>query len=200
MPILPFRLTTSLSLSLSLSLPTTTILLLSIPITILLVQNPRYKSTIFPRLTSAIRSRSRHDALRLPPASKGGGVYVPENVFGVELDFLGLDRVRPTLRKEEVDGGGEEEDERWCYKLRHLGAVWWDEHSYDMAMWDVDWKADDPFVKVGWPATGGVWVLKTTKFEAAGRGVAVVYNAYNMEERCRAIEMLADVSNQADSK
>jgi hypothetical protein len=58
---------------------------------------------------------------------------------------------------------------------------------------DETWRGDDAFIKVGWPAAGGVWVLKTTKDEASRKGVAIIYNAYNMEERCKAIKQVGGV-------
>lgn len=51
-------------------------------------------------------------------------------------------------------------------------------------------KDTDEFIRVGWPAGGGVWVLKTTLRDACDRSVAVTHNAYNMEERCKAIEQV----------
>lgn len=52
---------------------------------------------------------------------------------------------------------------------------------------------DDPFIKVGWPARGGVWVLNITVDEAFTRGVGIIYNAYDMEDRCRLIKKLGGV-------
>lgn len=43
---------------------------------------------------------------------------------------------------------------------------------------------------IGWPAGGGVWVFKTTYLDAIEKGVGRIKNAFNMEERCRAIEQL----------
>lgn len=36
-------------------------------------------------------------------------------------------------------------------------------------------------------------MLKTTKDEASRKGVAIIYNAYNMEERCKAIKQVGGV-------
>lgn len=57
----------------------------------------------------------------------------------------------------------------------------------------------DSFLKVGWPAGGGVWVLKTTVGVADEKGAAIILNAYSMEERCKAIEQLGRVY-YADAK
>ena len=49
------------------------------------------------------------------------------------------------------------------------------------------------FIKVGWPAGGGVWVLNITEHEAWDRDAGVVHYAHDMEERCRVIERLGGV-------
>jgi hypothetical protein len=50
------------------------------------------------------------------------------------------------------------------------------------------------FIVTGWSTAGGVWVLSTTKHEADGKEVGVLFHAYSMDERCRAIEQLGGVS------
>jgi hypothetical protein len=78
--------------------------------------------------------------------------------------------------------------------VRQLGAIWWkSEDTYTMSLLDETWRGDDAVIRVGWPAAGGVWVLKTTKDEAHRKGVAIIHNAYNMEERCEAIKQLGGV-------
>jgi hypothetical protein len=42
----------------------------------------------------------------------------------------------------------------------------------------------------GWPAGGGVWMLLTSETYARLKGTAIIHNALNMEERCKAIEKL----------
>jgi hypothetical protein len=80
--------------------------------------------------------------------------------------------------------------------VRQLGAIWWEsEDAYEWSNFEeengfVAWQGDEPFVKVGYPATGGVWVLKMTMEETVGKGVGIIHNALNMEERCMAIEKL----------
>jgi hypothetical protein len=74
--------------------------------------------------------------------------------------------------------------------VRQLGAIWWE--SEDAYEWS-NFEGDEPFVKVGYPITGGVWVLKMTMEEAAEKGVGIIYNAVNMEERCMVIEKLGGV-------
>ncbi|KKP00473.1 hypothetical protein THAR02_07418 [Trichoderma harzianum] len=49
----------------------------------------------------------------------------------------------------------------------------------------VDPRLEKPFIKVGWPAEGGVWVLNITEDEAITRGVGVIYNADDMDHRSK---------------
>ena len=49
------------------------------------------------------------------------------------------------------------------------------------------------FIATGWPTTGGVWVLSTTKGEAAEKEVGVLFRAYSMDERCEVIEQLGGI-------
>jgi hypothetical protein len=74
--------------------------------------------------------------------------------------------------------------------VRQLGATWFlDEEEYvlDCIRDSESW---DPFIDVGWPAGGGVWVLKLTHGEAIRRGTARINITRDMEERCRVIEQL----------
>lgn len=64
--------------------------------------------------------------------------------------------------------------------------------------WDEDWRhgrvhrwlPKKSFLRTGWPATGGVWVLCLTEKEAVKKNAGMIFNAYSMEERCRVIEQL----------
>lgn len=49
------------------------------------------------------------------------------------------------------------------------------------------------YIRVGWPAGGGVWIWRTTNDEAGKKGGAKLQNAHTMEERCELIEQLGGV-------
>ncbi|KAL2017441.1 hypothetical protein VTK56DRAFT_2097 [Thermocarpiscus australiensis] len=112
----------------------------------------------------------------------------------VELDFLGLDRFKPVLHPSPYDPTAAPDEEEHCDRMHKLGAHWWET--------DLEYfreKNDDytpvpgipgPFFCVGWPAGGGVWVLSTSKRIAAKKNAGILFNAYNMEERCKVIEQL----------
>jgi hypothetical protein len=54
----------------------------------------------------------------------------------------------------------------------------------------VQSRTDNRFVKVGWPLGGGVWVLNITLDDAHERGAGIIYNAHDMDHRCKLIEQL----------
>ncbi|KAL7802069.1 hypothetical protein V8C44DRAFT_345971 [Trichoderma aethiopicum] len=121
-----------------------------------------------------------------------GGIYVLSHVFGVELEFLGLDRFNNTARPSIPDpAAASEEEEAHCNKMRQLGARWYkSEEDYRFSNYAPE-LFDRDIIYVGWPAGGGVWVLfLPSRSYARMDGVAIIHNAFNMEERCKAIEQL----------
>lgn len=81
-----------------------------------------------------------------------------------------------------------------CRQVRQLGAVWWRSiaKAFEKEILGLT-SENDSFIQVGWPESGGVWVLHTTEGGASEKGAGMVHNAYNMEERCKAIERLGGV-------
>lgn len=114
-----------------------------------------------------------------------GGVWVHEDCYGVELNFLGLDRFEPS----ETQRYSPEED-AFCNRLEKIGGRFFaSELEYNRQSFR-DRKAR---VWIGWPAgkpEGGLWVLKTELSEASEMGVSRIRNALTMAERCKAIEKL----------
>lgn len=120
-----------------------------------------------------------------------GGIYVLESCDGVELQFLGLDRFNITLRSEDPT-----DEDMHCANMRKLGATWWtSEYAYNEKHLLNPEGPDlvERVVIVGWPTSGGVWVLGVNYEEAIRRGVGKIKNAFSMEERCRLIKMLGGV-------
>jgi hypothetical protein len=77
--------------------------------------------------------------------------------------------------------------------VRQLGATWWrSERAYILSQLEYP-TSTDSFIRVGLPAGGGVWVLKTTLDGAEEKGAAIIQNAYGMEEWCRVIEQIGGV-------
>ncbi|KAH8803706.1 hypothetical protein F5884DRAFT_862023 [Xylogone sp. PMI_703] len=120
-----------------------------------------------------------------------GGMYFLSPCFGVELEFLKLDRFGNT---EILQAGSSQVDEDdHCNRMCQLDATWWrSRRAFNSALFDGPRPAG-PFLSVGWPAGGGVWVIKTTLEEADKKGTAKIYNAYSIEERCKMIEQLGGV-------
>ncbi|UKZ55207.1 hypothetical protein TrVGV298_009025 [Trichoderma virens] len=120
-----------------------------------------------------------------------GGFYVLGPCFGVELEFLGLDRFHNTPRPSISNPtAAADEEEMHCNKMRQLGATWW-KNEYEYMKNAIEPESTDGIVlTVGWPAGGGVWVLAVPPIRARVIGAAIIHNAYNMEERCKVIEQL----------
>lgn len=76
--------------------------------------------------------------------------------------------------------------------MRQLGATWWGSYyAHLIASISVGEKYDDVLLYIGWPTSGdGVWVLSMTQSEAydIGKPFGLIYNARDMDERCRMIE------------
>lgn len=129
-----------------------------------------------------------------------GGLYVAEQCFGVELDFLGLDRFHESRRSDD-----QAEEDAFCKRMRMIGAKWF-KNDMEYILWDPrDYGPDEDIELIlGWPKQqysdrgdgdvggggGGVWVLKLNRSDAIAKGTGRIHNAYNMEERCRAIEQM----------
>ncbi|KAL8720265.1 MAG: hypothetical protein Q9181_007938 [Wetmoreana brouardii] len=119
-----------------------------------------------------------------------GGIYLLSIVGLVELDFLALDRFHETLPSTNPS-----EEDAFCNRMRAMGARWFEDET------EAD-KQPPPRIKdgklvgsmelwLGWPESGGVWVLEIEEFEGARRGVGGrIRNAKDMEERCKVIEMM----------
>lgn len=137
-----------------------------------------------PQPTSRTTWGSRGAMVRGWPST--GGLYIATPCYGVELDFLGLDRFHESPRSEDPA-----EEDAFCKRLRMIGASWFaNEREYAEAdLRGYGPNAPRPLV-LGWPEGGGVWVLRVNEREAVERGLGRIQNAYNMEERCRVIEQL----------
>lgn len=111
-----------------------------------------------------------------------GGCYTLK-CDGVELDFLGLSRFEHTFRS-----GDPEEEDAHCARMMKLGPNWWKSLTHylvNQSFGNSTW--EDAVVIAGYPAAGGLWLLKTTRAEAADAGAARIHNARQMEERCQMI-------------
>ncbi|WQF82579.1 hypothetical protein CDEST_07593 [Colletotrichum destructivum] len=126
------------------------------------------------------------------------------------LEFLGLDRVVPTPWGEDPA-----DEDTHCANMRQLGAKFyksdWDYHlkttkheepqdPHQKAMElgkenlfaaeEANKSAEKLIEVLGWPTTGGVWALKVSTDKVHSFGVR---NAFTMDEKCRAMEMMGGV-------
>ena len=122
-----------------------------------------------------------------------GGI-VRGSFTAVELNWLGLSRSRSSSRA--LDPCAKDE---FCFQLLRLGALWWKSDAYyDKRSVPVSggysWpECCPPELHVGYPSTGGVWVLKVQSGEFEPDDFAKVIMAFTMNERCAALEEMGAV-------
>lgn len=119
-----------------------------------------------------------------------GGIIVNTHVSSVELDFLNLPRFEASRRSNNIS-----EEDVFCRKLRKTGGKWWDNYwdfleAVDSRMRPISTKEREALL-LGWPADGGVWVMKALNWYNFGvePGSWRLRNAHTMGERCKAMEM-----------
>lgn len=120
--------------------------------------------------------------------SSGGLLMKQVNL--VDLQFLGVSRMEPTVMFGEFD---QEEEDGWCERLRKLAPKWFRNRREQQENDARDGSrmltaAEIEEVFVAWPSTGGVWVLK---FEDAGQlenGFGVYNMCMNMDERAEVLK------------
>ncbi|KAL8842263.1 MAG: hypothetical protein Q9170_000589 [Blastenia crenularia] len=117
-----------------------------------------------------------------------GGIVLG-TVRGVELEWLGLSRSEPSLRSLDP----QEEDE-FCYQMLRLGGQWFKSEAFrdnreSRASGGYPYDENfPPKLQVGYPGSGGVWVLKQLHSEELPDEFAKVEMAFTMDERCVALE------------
>ncbi|KAI4864572.1 hypothetical protein F4820DRAFT_423137 [Hypoxylon rubiginosum] len=117
-----------------------------------------------------------------------GGVLVLPFCNGVDLSFLQLARFEPAERSDDPVV-----EDQHCARMRALGA-WEFTSAYEYETMDIfhpgmlDKKV---LVVAAWPRSGaGVWVLKTPMGQGYTKGLARVWNALDMDERCEVVKSL----------
>ncbi|KIL85413.1 hypothetical protein FAVG1_11369 [Fusarium avenaceum] len=100
-----------------------------------------------------------------------------------ELEFLNLDRFKPTNRSENA-----QEEEAHCAKMRQLGARWYRDPYEEVH--DETSGIERLRLYVGYPADGGVWAIQATPSQSRRKGLGRINNAFTMEERWHAIKEL----------
>ncbi|RYC56891.1 hypothetical protein CHU98_g9325 [Xylaria longipes] len=119
--------------------------------------------------------------------SSGGALVLPF-CNGVDLSFLGLSRFDPAEREEDPA-----KEDLHCARMRKLGAWWFSSvHEYQtIDCFEPEILHHKMLVIAAWPQTGqGVWVVTMHGDEASEQGLARLWNASNMEERCGVVEKL----------
>jgi hypothetical protein len=122
-----------------------------------------------------------------------GGLIIADRVTPVELTFLNLPRFTSTPRSLNQTA-----EDLFCRQLRKIGGKWFSSHwdwSAKYVQMSKGMKPEEMEVlTLGWPETGGVWVLRRQSQWGEDRGNSLrVRNALSMGERCEAIEMSGGV-------
>jgi hypothetical protein len=118
-----------------------------------------------------------------------GGIVVAEHAHAVELEYIGADRFRPEPRSNNAT-----EEDKFCMKLRKIGGKWW-KHYADFEDATIHkrrmmYPDERDVLILGWPEDGGVWVMREHIWKNVGVKFGPVWNALNMRERCKAIEIV----------
>ncbi|KAI6081124.1 hypothetical protein F4821DRAFT_249947 [Hypoxylon rubiginosum] len=121
-----------------------------------------------------------------------GGVRIKE-LTPVEMSSLGIDRFRDTARALE-----QADEDAFCTRLRMHGASFWQlppqwpEHvNWCDAMDDCVKPTKKLSLEVGFPTSGGVWMLDTSQgWEGLYPQSLGLRNALTMDERCEVIKGL----------
>lgn len=126
-----------------------------------------------------------------------GGIWMAE-LGPVELQYLGINRFESTERDLDQDA-----DDAFCRELRLFGGMWYDGYPgpgfrnecIHLHEWVPLFTIER---EVGFPETGGVWVLEPRDDGLDGeryypRGISMVRNSLTMTERCMVLERLGAV-------
>ena len=114
------------------------------------------------------------------PSTGGRLTILSPSAF--ELDYLNVNRFTTSERADEPAT-----EDAFCLQMKRLGATF---IQWGRALFiDAEKAAEEIHTILGWPASGGVWVIRETWEALYDRDVGRVKLAKTMEERCRAIEM-----------
>ena len=112
-----------------------------------------------------------------------------KSLTAAELPWLGLSRSQPSDRSPDP----QIEDE-FAFQLLRLGARWWKSlsfyrHRSGQVEGGYPWPDSyPPMLYIGYPSTGGVWVLAVRKDGFLPMDWARVEMAFTMDERCAMLE------------
>ncbi|KAL8725104.1 MAG: hypothetical protein Q9181_006539 [Wetmoreana brouardii] len=114
-----------------------------------------------------------------------GGVIILDDAEAIDFEYLGLNPLDPPLARHDDQSA----EDVFCQRLLTLGAKWWDSQARYSIVSQIEqgargiervhtaFKVDKQppptmrekrLIKVGWPSTGGVWVVE---FDTTWAGV-----------------------------
>ncbi|KAK0510493.1 hypothetical protein JMJ35_006925 [Cladonia borealis] len=115
-----------------------------------------------------------------------GGVLIKEPADVVDLNFLGVDRLKASSRSDNII-----EEDAFCNRMRQIGAKWWENEKefidVSIGMRDAT-ELESRELVFGWPTSGGVWVLRFDQQKKLPRDFGRIHMASDMDERCQVIK------------
>ena len=85
------------------------------------------------------------------------------------------------------------EEDNFCRKLRLVGGKWWSSYWDYVGATQAHKRKMTPeeeqVLYLGWPKSGGVWILRLPNHNYFWYGFDRAKNAHTMEERCMALEL-----------
>ena len=134
-----------------------------------------------------------------------GGVVIRSQADGVELEFLGFDRLDPP-RNRLADQG---EEDKLCMMLLKIGGKWWRSEERSFSIEVRDGQGDEPTDEelterlIGWPLGGGVLVAEYHIIDneyGTPEGMGRLRMARTMDERCEILSGHFNAKYYADPR
>ena len=115
-----------------------------------------------------------------------GGILIKEPADVVDLNFLGIDRLKVSSRSDNIIV-----EDAFCNRMRQIGAKWWESEKefidVSVGMRDAT-ELESRELVFGWPTSGGVWVLRFDQQKKLPRDFGRIHMALDMDERCQVIK------------
>lgn len=115
-----------------------------------------------------------------------GGVLVKGPADLVDLQFLGVERLRASKRSKNPS-----EEDAFCENMRKIGAKWWEseEEYFSVLLGERErTKMEERELVMGWPSSGGIWVLRYERQRDIPKDFGRLHMAMNMDERSEVIQ------------
>jgi hypothetical protein len=116
------------------------------------------------------------------------GIIVVQDFSNVELDYIGFNPGDQGLERYLE----QDMEDKLCLQFRRIGGKWW--LSYFDYVWATEMQmrymsaSEKEVLLLGWPSTGGVWVVRLDNRTVPWKGSNLTKLASTMDERCEALK------------